>query len=97
MTPNLLLPSSTGVAKVLQTSRRYRGLYLVVPDPPTPAPLRTASLQQTQAIVAQVGREIAQQAAREGLRPRPSLVPKSDLAEPNRARRFVLSLLPGSF
>jgi len=102
-TPNLLhTPPPPGVARASQPSRRYRGLHIVSAETAKPVPPRLASLAQTQAIVAQVGREIEQQAARRALHPRPQLVPLTaapatpcpGTAPMGAARRFMNSVLP---
>ncbi|HEX4155202.1 MAG TPA: hypothetical protein VHY48_06280 [Acidobacteriaceae bacterium] len=61
-----------------------------------------SSLQQTRSIVAQVDREIQQQAARSMHRHGPELIPPAPHSAPARsapaqqtgARRFMLSLIP---
>jgi hypothetical protein len=89
------LPSSPGVAKVSGTSRRYRGLQLIAHGERLSGPPRLESLEQTRAIVAQVSREVAQQAARGVGAAKPALV-SSRPSQPSRTGGFVRSLLHNS-
>jgi hypothetical protein len=87
------LSPPSGVAKVSQPSRRYRGLTLVTtPQQRTAAPVDPNSLKQAQAIVAQVDREIERQANR-GLRP--SLVPSRNIPPSSMsATRLIQAMFP---
>ncbi len=91
-------PPPTSAAKLKPTSRRYRGLHLVPEDHLHSMSEELNRLTQTQAIVAQVEREIAERAMRD--RNRSDLVllapvKKSGTSATGRAaHRIVMSLFP---
>ncbi|HEY4010547.1 MAG TPA: hypothetical protein VGM11_10385 [Acidobacteriaceae bacterium] len=92
-----LTPPPTGAAKLIPTSRRYRGLHLVSDERLLNVSLHLNRLAQTQAIVAQVEREVAQRALRE--RDQPDLVLLNPVTAgpslPSRAvRRCADALFP---
>lgn len=91
-------PPPTSAAKLTQTPRRYRGLHLVPGSQLRKVSEPMNRLAQTQAIVAQVEREVAQRAQRE--RPATELTMLSPVtgSQPSlatrAAHRVVLSLFP---
>jgi hypothetical protein len=83
---------------LIQTPRRYRGLHLVSGDGLRKVSQHLNRLAQTQAIVAQVVREIAQRATRERAGADLQLLSPVTLSVPSlasrAAHRVVLSLFP---
>jgi hypothetical protein len=91
-------PPPTSAARLIQAPRRYRGLHLVQTEHSRKMSTNPNRLAQTQAIVAQVEREIAQRATREQKASEMELlspVKHSDRSLTERAaHRVVLSLFP---
>lgn len=91
-------PPPTSAAKLISAPRRYRGLHLVPEDQLHKMTHQLNRLAQTQAIVAQVEREVAERAMRD--RNRTELVvlepvKKSAASVSGRtAHRLVMSLFP---
>ena len=91
-------PPPTSAAKLIPATRRYRGLYLVQGGQLHKVSENLNRLAQTQAIVAQVEREVAQRAQRE--RPSTDLTLLNPIAgsKPSlasrAAHRVVFSLFP---
>jgi hypothetical protein len=91
-------PPPTGAAKLIQAPRRYRGLYLVQRGQFRKMSQHHNRLAQTQAIVAQVEREVAQRAHRERAGSELTLLTPVTASQPSlasrAAHRVVLSLFP---
>lgn len=98
VTSPLPSPPPTSAAKLIQTPRRYRGLHLVPRGHLRKASQNPNRLAQTQAIVAQVEREVAQRAQRERDGAELKLLSPVNSSQPSlatrAAHRVVLSLFP---
>lgn len=98
VTPTPPPPPPTGAAKLIQTPRRYRGLHLVPGGQLRKGSHPLNRLAQTQAIVAQVEREVAQRALRERDGASLTLLSPINPSQPSlatrAAHRVVLSLFP---
>jgi hypothetical protein len=91
-------PPPTGAAKLIQTPRRYRGLHIVHSDQLRKSSQHLSRLAQTQAIVAQVEREVAQRAHRDrtgaDLTLLSPVTPSPTSLAARAAHRVVFSLFP---
>ncbi len=98
VTPTPPLPPPTGAAKLNQTPRRYRGLHIVPGGQLRKLSPHMNRLAQTQAIVAQVEREVAQRALRDREGSSLTLLSPINPSQPSlatrAAHRVVLSLFP---
>jgi hypothetical protein len=91
-------PPPTGAAKLIQTPRRYRGLHIVPRSQLRKVSQHLNRLAQTQAIVAQVEREVAQRAQRQrsgaDLTLLAPIAPSQPSLATRAAQRVVFSLFP---
>lgn len=98
VTPTLPPTPPTGAAKLIQAPRRYRGLHLVSDGCIRRISHQVNSLAQTQAIVAQVEREIEQRTARARMGDQPRLLTaypgNRQTSTSGAARRLVQSFFP---